>query len=198
MVGAARSSPRPPGAPRAPKSAISRWALTVSLRESPRPYAPTGRLGADQPARPSRCHHSPTVRSGSQFSASQVRSSSTRSSPLLVGEAVSVVSVVSVIVSPGSGRPAAADDARAGDRVCRARRSEANRPAAPPVREAAGRDRAGLSGARCRRSRHRRRRPRRARTLTSIQRRDRARSATTTPLPLPGRCRGHRRPSSSP
>ena len=56
----------------------------------------SGRVGADHPARPSRSHQPATVRSGSQFSSNQVRSSSTRSSTALPPVSV----VVSVIVWP--------------------------------------------------------------------------------------------------
>ena len=92
IVGAASSRPRPPGAPSAPNSAIVFETSTASPRESPRPYASSGSVGADQPASPRRSHHSATVRSGSQFSSSQARTSSTTS--MLVEAGRSVVSVI--------------------------------------------------------------------------------------------------------
>ena len=103
IVGAASNKPSPPGAPRAPNSAMAFETSTESPRDRPRPYAFSGNVGADQPARPKRCHQSATVSSGSQFSSSQARTSSTTS--LLVEAGRSVVSVIptaSPMRQPGS------------------------------------------------------------------------------------------------
>ena len=92
IVGAASSSPRPPGrAERAELGDRVRDEHGVATREAAA-VGVSGRVGADQPARPRRSHHSATVRSGSQFSSSQACTSSTTS--LLVEEGRSVVSVM--------------------------------------------------------------------------------------------------------
>src|SRR5580698_9461676 len=62
------------------------------------PYALVGRLGADQPSRPMRSHHSATVRSGSQLLSSQARTSDRISSVL----ASSALAVSVIAVPPGS------------------------------------------------------------------------------------------------
>src|SRR5690606_13249681 len=90
IVGPASMRPRPPGAGRAPKSMIACCTRTPSARLRPLPYHSTGQVGTAQPDSPRRSHHSPTVRSGSQFSASQLLTSSTGSS-VVARSAVSVI-----------------------------------------------------------------------------------------------------------
>src|ERR1700733_11984557 len=87
MVGAAKSRPRPVGAPKAPNSAMVLATRRPSLRDTPFPYALGGRNGADQPAEPSRSHQSPTVSSGSHSASSHDRSSDRSSSVGAVAEA---------------------------------------------------------------------------------------------------------------
>ncbi len=60
----------------APNSPITDEIWLASSRLTPLPYHSTGHVGAAHPAMPRRSHHSATVRSGSQFSSSQARSSS--------------------------------------------------------------------------------------------------------------------------
>src|SRR5215475_8208908 len=79
MVGPARIRPRPPGAGRAPKLVMVCWTCTPSLRLRPRPNHSVGQVGTPHPDSPSRSHHSPTGRSGSQFWSSQLFSSTIRS-----------------------------------------------------------------------------------------------------------------------
>src|SRR6478672_7982268 len=92
MVGPASSVPSPPGAPSAPNVPMVCMTRMPSARERPFPYHSTGQVGTAQPDRPSRSHHSSTVRSGSQCSSSQEVTSAVRSS-------VATASVVAVMLS---------------------------------------------------------------------------------------------------
>src|ERR1700728_3075649 len=93
MVGAANNRPSPPGGPSAPNEATSSATRRASVRDSARPYAFVGSVGADQPASPRRSHHSATVMSGSQFSLSQSRISWATLSELCVGSSTWVMPV---------------------------------------------------------------------------------------------------------
>src|SRR3954452_21329959 len=70
---------------------------TPSARERPLPYHSSGHVGVPQPDSPRRSHHSPTVRSGSQFSSSQAVTWVVTSLP--VRSAVSVTCPLSYGVS---------------------------------------------------------------------------------------------------
>src|SRR3954463_14092015 len=89
MVGPASRRPRPPGGPRAPKSAMAWLTRTPSPRDIPLPNDSSGHVGTAQPEYPSSSHQSPTLRSGFQFSSSQAVTSVVTSS--LVRRAVSVI-----------------------------------------------------------------------------------------------------------
>jgi hypothetical protein len=91
MVGPASISPRPPGAGRAPWSAMACCTRTPSARFRSLPNQSLGQVGTAHPEVPRRSHHSATVRSGSQLSASQSLASATTSPLVVVRSAVSVM-----------------------------------------------------------------------------------------------------------
>src|SRR5687768_6516987 len=84
IVGPASSTPSPDGGPTAPAARSSSPTIDTASRPKPRPNHSVGHVGVAHPDSPNRSHHSATVRSGSQFSLSQVRNSSRTASGLAV------------------------------------------------------------------------------------------------------------------
>src|SRR5690349_9192790 len=93
IVGPASRMPRPDGGPTAPAFASSSIAAFARSRGSPLPCHSSGQVGTAQPESARRAHHSASVRSGSQLSAThsftslRTRSAVMTATSLLLGSA---------------------------------------------------------------------------------------------------------------